>query len=188
MMRLDNVEMIRLAPGFMRDDNFVRAFCEAADEQFRKLADELRGALIYVDADQLPEHILDAVAHDLHVDYYNAGDDIEIKRRLVAASGQRHAAKGTNPAIEELMGIVFGDGEVEEWFQYDGRPGYFKVWTSNISATTTHVDKFMDMLQSVKRGGAFLDGVFIRITATCGIYIGVVTHIAKFYTTEVVNL
>ena len=188
MMRLTDVEMLKLTPQFMRDDDFVRAFCAAADIQFRKLAHEMRSALIYADIGMIPEHILDALAHDLHVDYYNAGDSLEKKRLLVKASGQQHAMKGTVPAVEQLMQILFGDGIVEEWFKYGGQPGRFRVWTSNISATTTHFEEFVAMLQTVKRLSAHLDGIFVRISASCDIYVGVVTHIGEYYTGKVVNL
>ena len=188
MMRLKNMEMIRLMPDFLQSERFVRAFCKAADEQFQKISCELKSALIYVDIDGLPENILDMLAHDLHVDFYRADFDIEKKRELVRSAARLHGIKGTNAAIEELIDTLFGDGEVEEWFQYGGEPYHFRVWSANISISTTNIDEFMAAINSVKRESAWLDGVFIRIAATCNTHVGVVVHTGEFLSTKAVNV
>ena len=64
----------------------------------------------------------------------------------------------TRAAVEELITSVFGEGRVEEWFDYGGEPFYFKVYT-NATFTEDMISKFDNMLEKVKNTRSKLETV-----------------------------
>ena len=83
--------------------------------------------LVEVRFDELPEELVDILAYDLHVDWYDYNYPLEAKRDLVKNSVKVHKKMGTKYAIETALGSLFPESEVEEWFQYEGEPGHFHI-------------------------------------------------------------
>jgi len=75
-----------------------------------------------------PEALLPWLAWALSVDNWDASWPAQIKRDVIAESLELHRHKGTPWAVERAL-IVAGspNARVEEWFEYGGQPGYFKV-------------------------------------------------------------
>lgn len=81
--------------------------------------------LIYSRFDELPEELVDILAYDMHVDWYDYNYPLEAKRDLVKNSVKVHKKMGTKYAIETALGSLFPESEVEEWFQYEENPDTF---------------------------------------------------------------
>lgn len=109
------------------------------------------------------------MAAELRTQYYRQDLDIGTKRRLVKGTLSWYMTAGTPEAVEELIQAVFGEGEVKEWFEYDGKPYYFKVVTSAI-LTPDISDFFIKMIQRVKNTRSHLDAVEIRRTIKQSLY------------------
>lgn len=124
---------------------------------------EILGAINYMRSPGAWDNALtDELAWQNHVDFYNAALPVEQKRALVRGAYSFHRKKGTNAAVEDLIKILFGDGRVEDWYEYGGQPGHFRVLTSNESVTTGRALEFIRALNSVKRLSAHLDVVIIE--------------------------
>lgn len=59
-----------------------------------------------------------------------------------------HMSAGTPAAVEELITAVFGEGTIQEWFEYDDEPYYFKIKT-NAQMTENMNAQFSSMLRKV---------------------------------------
>lgn len=99
--------------------------------------------------DSLPEKILDVLAVELRTPYYSEEMNIETKRNIIKRTMLWHLSAGTPSAVQELISIVFGDGEVEEWFEYGDKPYFFKIKTTAIFTPQMN-DFFSTMLHRVK--------------------------------------
>ena len=108
------------------------------------------------------EHILDALALEAHVDFYDQTLNIDVKRNLVKNSLYLHQKKGTKSAVESLVKTVFGDGEVIEWYEYGGKPYYFKVVTENSALVTNEIEYFMNVINTVKNERSKLEKIEIH--------------------------
>lgn len=96
-----------------------------------------------------------------------------VKRELLKNSGQVFRRLGTKWAVENVIGTYFGEGFVREWFEYDGEPGHFRVYSPNPSVNQERLEEFLSLLERVKRTSAKLDGIFISLTGQTPIYAGV---------------
>lgn len=77
---------------------------------------------------ELPESVLDMLAWQLHVEGYEAAVDMQAKRELIQGSLLLHRRKGTPWAVTNALKTALRlPTELTEWFNYGGRPYFFRV-------------------------------------------------------------
>ena len=71
-----------------------------------------------------------------------------------------------------------GRQELQEWFDYDGEPGYFRLVTTNTSVLKTDIQTFLYILGKIKRHTAWLEDIILRLEEKLKFYAGwgVVEH------------
>ena len=163
-MKLSTLEFIRLLPRFMREDGAVKGLAAAMDEIVPELAQSTATLSTWDHIDELTEAELDALAWELNILWYDTGASLDTKRALVKDSDLVYKRLGTKWAVENVINSYFGEGFVEEWFEYDGQPGRFRVYSTNPSLSNERLVEFMNLLNKVKRASAKLDGIFITLT------------------------
>lgn len=120
------------------------------DSNKEKLADAIANELvqtisktesveIFPRVDELPEEVLDILAYDLKVDWYEPEADIRYKRQAIKECMLVHKYKGTKYAVETALRSMYNSAEVKEWFEYGGEPFHFtvKVYGSTSSGLRT---------------------------------------------------
>lgn len=181
-MDIKNISLLELQTSAMKKDPTTIALCAALDPLVTFLANSVDKTIIIPDIDHAIEEVLDELAWQWHVDFYEG--DIDAKRQLVKNAFIIHLTKGTPYAVETLMQTVFGDGIVQEWFEYGGEPYHFKVITTNQSVTGDQANKFLRLLESVKNKRSKLDEIIISLTGELNIYHGGVVHTGDYMIIE----
>lgn len=163
-MKLSDLEFIKLLPQFMRSDDAVRGLAAGIDSIIPQLAADIEKLSTWDRIDQLSEAELDDLAWELNILWYDASAPIDVKRNLVRDSDKVYKKLGTKWAVENVITTYFGEGYIEEWFQYGGDPGHFRVYSTNPTLNESKFAEFLSLLSKVKRASAKLDGVFITLT------------------------
>lgn len=176
MMKLESLEFIRLLPQFMQDDPAVQGLAAAVDKVIPRLASAAANLSTWDRIDYLSEAELDALAWELNIQWYDAGAQIDIKRDLIKNSDRVYQHLGTKWAVENVARSYFGECRVEEWFEYGGAPGRFRIYTSNPSVVNEKLEDFLYVLGKVKRASAKLDGIIITLAAELPISSGLALH------------
>ena len=176
MIKVEDLKILSLLPPLLQKDPDIIAASKALDKSSSETLRLAKNLDFFVNPNLTDDALLDAIAADLHVDFYDKNFSVEIKQRLINESMILHMEKGTPKAVEDLISAVFGEGKVEEWFDYDGQPFHFKVFTSDPSATNLRAHEFIRALESVKRKSAVLESVNILQSESMDIYIGAVVH------------
>ncbi|EGW39154.1 phage tail protein I [Desulfosporosinus sp. OT] len=179
-MDLSNVDLLSLQSPYMQKDPTTIALCKALNPQLQQLAAETKLCLIYPRIGELDEPILDELAWQFHVDWYDATADITVKRQLIKTAIIVHMYRGTPYAVEQVIQMYFGDGYVEEWFDYGGQPGMFKVVTSNPTVTAELANQFIKVLNSAKRKSAHLEEILIALDGEFDMYLAGVVHTGDY--------
>ena len=169
-MDLKNIDLLSLQTTQMRQDPTVIAFCTALNPKFKELGEEVVACLIYSRIDYLDSNILDELAFQMHADWYDSTASNEIKRNLIKNALKVHRYRGTPYAVEQVVQDYFGDGYVEEWFEYDGNPYMFRVVTSNASVTSELANQFAMAVNSVKNIRSHLEEIIINISGEMDLY------------------
>lgn len=179
-MDLTNVDLLGLQTSNMKNDPTTIALCAALTPQFQQLATETRLCLIYARVAELDAPALDELAWQMHIDWYDATADVTIKRQLIKSAIKVHQLRATPAAVEEVIQTYFGDGYVQEWFDYGGLPYMFKVITSNPAVTAELANQFVMALNSVKNMRSHLEEILIALSGEMDLYLGGVVHTGDF--------
>lgn len=158
MIKLQDSNIIDILPEVFTSDPKNIALGYALQGAMRRLLEYSRTTSVYAAIDVAGDDVLDMLAAELDTQYYDVLLDVEAKRKLVKNTLIWYGKAGTPTAVEELITSVFGEGRVEEWFDYGGEPFYFKVYT-NATFTEDMISKFDDMLEKVKNTRSKLETV-----------------------------
>ena len=111
-----NADYSECLPEALKKDPKMVALANATAATLLDTSGIIDNVLIYSRFDELPEELVDILAYDLHVDWYDYNYPLEAKRDLVKNSVKVHKKMGTKYAIETALGSLFPESEVEEWF------------------------------------------------------------------------
>jgi len=114
-------------PPVLKADERAAAIGEVMAEQLAKNRMLCDKTMIYPAIDALSEEILDALAYDFNVEWYDYEGTLEEKRRTIKECISVHRYKGTKYAVETALKSVYETVKVQEWFEYGGEPYHFKV-------------------------------------------------------------
>lgn len=122
-----SVDFTRSLPPPLKNDAEMYALGRVIAEQLHLTAQQIRLNIIYARIDELDEQTLDILAYDLHVDWYDYSYPIEVKRQTIKDSVKVHRRMGTKYAVETAIGAVLPGTKIKEWFEYGGKPYFFRI-------------------------------------------------------------
>lgn len=125
--RLKDAQIADGLPHVLAEQPWVMALSLAMLELHQKTMDYIDASQIYTAIDTVAEDVLDALAVNWKIDWYNTSYSIEQKRRIVKTSLEVRRLMGTVRAVKLQADAVYPGTEVEEWFDYGGDPGYFRL-------------------------------------------------------------
>ena len=160
-------------PAALKHDPKMRAIAEAVTKEALTVSGEIENVLIYSRIDDLPEPLIDILAYDMHVDWYDYSYPLKVKRDILKGSVRVHKKMGTKYAVEKALGALYPQSEVEEWYQYEGQPHHFHIVCDVTENRVTA--SFQDIIKAVmmyKRLSSHLDEVVYQ----AGVGITIETH------------
>lgn len=175
-MKLSTLEFIRLLPAFMRGDVAVKGLAAGIDAIIPQLSESVKLLSTWDHIDDLSETELDNLAWELNILWYDKAASIDAKREVIKNSDMVYKHLGTKWAVENVINSYFGEGYIREWFEYEGEPGHFRVYSTNPTLTNERLLEFMNLLGKVKRASSILDGIFITLTGEMKLSAGVRLH------------
>lgn len=160
MNRLDNIKLQSIVPSSIGRDEQVKALCQAIDVKLQRVAAETELVLLLPRLNALPEEIIDELAWQYHVDFYDYSASLEKKRSLVRQAIAWHKRKGTPAAVEEVCTAVFKTAKVFENWEYGGEPYHFQVRLIEEAVPDEKViDNLQRAIQQTKNTRSWLDGL-----------------------------
>lgn len=171
MIKLDKSQIAQILPEYLSERTEVKCLSFAINRAMQKFVNYCGNIGVFAMIDLAPDNVLDLLAAELRTQYYDPELSLDIKRALVRNTFIWYMNSGTPAAVEELVAVVFGEGEVKEWFDYGGQPYYFKIQTDTLlrENTLTH---FRSMIKKVKNLRSHLESIEIYHTVEQCIYGG----------------
>lgn len=123
----------------------------------------LEYAMIFPRVDELPEEVLDILAADLNIQWYDSESDIECKRSTIKECMHINKYKGTKYAIEKALKSVYEDVRVVEWNEYGGEPYHFKIIIYDSSNDREKRDRVLDKVKYYKNLRSVLEETIFEI-------------------------
>lgn len=163
MIKYFDGQITDILPRNLTQEPAAQAFSAAVREGTRLLYKYTQVCYIYCSIETAPEPVIDLLAKELRTQYYSDAMELDVKRGLVRNTLIWYMTSGTPAAVEELVAIVFGEGEVAEWFEYGGDPYWFKIKTNAIM-TEDMLTFFSDMIRRVKNTRSHIQAIEIHRT------------------------
>ena len=176
----------------MNADNFMLSLPAvlAADENLNALARSISNTLesrireierinIYARIDELPEDVLDILAHDFKVDWWDYSLTLREKRETLKKSWYVHRHMATPSAVTAALSAIYSDTEITEWFEYGGKPYHFRLamtLPANEIASTKH-DKVLGLLRFYKNLRSVLDYILYIVKTPIDYTLAVDSHV-----------
>lgn len=129
-----------ILPTILQEDERLNAAAKALERALADLSNAALEGLFLPRLDVLPSELLNALANQYHVDFFEPNMSDAEKRALIRDAIHWHRRKGTPSAVEEIMRKIYIDARVQEWYEYGGKPYYFKI-LQDITATGELTDK-----------------------------------------------
>ena len=161
-------------PSSIGGDTNVQALAEVTTIRLMALMPFVDRLTILSHLTELSTPILDELAWQLHVDFYDEAVTREQKIKLILSSIVWHRRKGTVGLVEEAIGELYSDCEVvENWDYEDGKPYHFKLQMSGYMMTPNIRERLLRILEFVKNKRSWLDDIeYVHDIDSKGIYIG----------------
>ena len=181
-MKTQDYHIAESLPPSIARENLIDV-AKVVDEKLHELDAKSILVLLYPRIDELESELVDALAIALHVDYYDASLPLDKRRALVKNSTRWHMRKGTKGVVQEMVATVWDGCNVEEWFEYGGKPYYFRV----VNITAAHVDEevirnVLRAIYATKNVRSWLDGINFLREADSTVYAGALPSLHRRYT------
>lgn len=173
----------------MNDDNY-KALAHAIDVEHNKLVMHSKKVLVYGDISTVDEVTLDALANDIKVKYFNTELSYNTKLELFKENVFRSKFTiGTAKTVSKIVGIVFGDAKVIEWFdttKLDPFEFIIRIIASKTGFTLKSIDEAIRMVVDYKNVRSHLK--YLQLALTQKGNLSVSSHLNTGMTIEVMPL
>ncbi|WP_295163450.1 phage tail protein I [Selenomonas sp. F0473] len=154
----------------------------AIDIQNVRTADDTERLAIIAGIDTMPESIIDLLAWQWRVDFYDASANLAVKRKQVKTSIAMHRIKGTKRAVVMALRMIYDSGNAEEWFTYGGKPYRFRVQGIRSRVVNIEeVEKLNYLITAVKNARSWLESINFLRKLQSSIYSGAVVSTHRSY-------
>ncbi len=164
--------LMRTLPTVLAQDKGMNLLGQIIADALSKLKTKTYLVKIYSRIDELEEPVLDMLAHDFDVVWYDYNYSLETKRNLIRDSFYVHRRLGTKGALDRALSDIFPNSTVREWFEYGGQPHCFRVV---VDVTKTKEAANIGMLKSAieyyKSFRSHLEEDEVVVRISCGIAI-----------------
>lgn len=175
-----NVDLTRTLPPVLRNDPKMQILSRVIEKELQENARMIKTNVIYARIDELPEKLLDVLAYDLHVDWYDYDYPVQVKRNLIKTSVRIHKKLGTVYAVETALGALHPRSEIVEWFDYGGEPFYFRIVLDvSESRVKASLAKIIDTVNIYKRLTTHIETVKYKYAKTADYEIKTVAKIGS---------
>ncbi len=170
-------DLTKLLPYSLQNDPFTVALTEAFEIQITQLYEEFRAISNLYLLKDAPSLLVDFLAFEKHVDFYE-GLSLEEKKNVVRNALHVHRKKGTKFALLRVFELLNLQGHIEEWFEYGGDPYFFKarIDVSDKGVDDTTIRLLERLIKTYKNNRSWLEVLDIILTSKQNkVFIGTAT-------------
>lgn len=163
-----HIDFTQIFPTALQHDPKMIALAKGLAAEALTVSGHINDVLIYARFDELSEALVDILAYDMHVDWYDYDMPLKVKREVVKNSVKVHKRMGTKYAVETALGSVWPESEVEEWFEYGGEPHHFRIVCDvTESYITVSFKRLVQAVYMYKRLSSHLESVVYQARIAC---------------------
>jgi phage tail P2-like protein len=169
---VNNVTLLELLPENLRANADIIAASQAVDKEFQALAGKVKNCLTIADVDNASAEVIDNLAGQMQVDFYDQSYSLAKRRELVKNAYIYKYRKGTTSVVKEIAEKTWENVSLVEWFEYGGEPYKFKLVFDGSLPDDDELTEIIAAIKSVKNVRSHMDATESLEKETIGIYEG----------------
>lgn len=166
-----DVTLLELLPPNLRNDPDIVAASAAVDKEYQILVQSIPKCLTYGDIDNASPEVLDMLAAEMDVMFYDPTFPLATRRAIVKNAYLYKFHLGTAYAVQQVVSNAFANAEVREWFEYGGVPYRFKIVVND--ELGENVTAVIDAVNKVKNLRSKLESITATQKTNLKIYYGI---------------
>lgn len=119
--------LLRTLPDVLKNDKNMWALAQVVAAELASRPSEIDNIRIYTRIDDLPEELLDILAYDFKIDWWDPNFTLAEKRQIFKDNKKVKRKLGTPYAVETALSAIYPGTVMKEWFEYGGQPHHFKL-------------------------------------------------------------
>ncbi len=181
--KLTSDSLMLILPGVLDRDKGMNMLAKTVATDIDTVLEDLNKAGIYYRVGELTEDLLDLLADDLGIHWYNYDHKLETKRRVVETSFDVHKHFGTKGAMVTALCAIWPSSKVEEWFEYSGNPYYFRVLVEadDRGAEQIQFTEIVKTVQMYKNARSWLQDNNVILRIGCNVFIRTSQNSQQFH-------
>ena len=175
MSKLDKDRLIGVYPSVLENDKLYHALGRTMADKFGLAYADVNLTKIYNRIDELDAGVLDILAQDFNVSWYDYNATVEEKRAIIKSSMNARRHTGTKKSVESIISDVIPGTKVEEWFEYNGDPYHFRMkipgtWTPEKEEWISRAISLVKNVRSTVDDYTFVLEWLQRLHVGCALY------------------
>lgn len=165
-------------PSSLAEDELKLALASVVATELVKLYEDNDILAIYARIDELDEPLLDILAHDFKVDWWDVNFSLDEKRSTFKNCWNVHRKLGVPKAINTALTDLYKNAVVLEWYNYGGNPYYFKIHIDADEVITDYekLQHVADGIRYYQNKRSRLESIEISMKKSTNLYVGVILH------------
>lgn len=129
MIKLKDSSILMFIPRFLRNDKKIKNLITAIDTVLKEVLERFSSMkrMQKIAEGDLTDEEIELLLWEKHVDYFDKTLTKEQKIKLIQNAERAHLKKGTRSVLETHLKIIFGELELQEWFEAGLEPLHFQI-------------------------------------------------------------
>lgn len=177
MIKLKDSSILMFIPRFLRNDKKIKNLITAIDTVLKEVLERVSSMkrMQKISEGELTDAEIELLLWEKHVDYFDKTLTKEQKIKLIQNAERAHLKKGTRSVLETHLKIIFGELQLQEWFEYGAQPFHFQILTDYqiTDDILIRLNRTVDEFQTTR---SIFEGVKINVNLELQLYEGVAVH------------
>ena len=166
--------LLSVFPEVLANDTKLMALAVSAAEELIKSYNNNDLLSLYTRIDELPEDLLDILAYDFKIDWWDENYSLEEKRATFKSHWHVHRTLGTPSAVSTAVSAIYENVKILEWWEYSGNPHRFKLLidTGGVFVDYEKLERIIERVKFYKNLRSILESVDFTIDKSTKVYVG----------------
>ena len=150
----------KIFPENLKKYKNLRAIAVEFEKTFKgNIVTEIDKLAIYKNLESHSDKVLSELAWQYSIDNWQEILPKDVKINLIKNAYWGHAKKGTKIAVTENLKKLNYPLKIQEWYEYNGKPFTFKIFTSHLNSNPNWIDELMTIIDKYKNCRSIVDAI-----------------------------
>ena len=165
-------------PEVLSQDTKILALAVSTADELIRLYNNNNKIAMFTRIDELSEDLLDILAYDFKIDWWDENYTLEEKRATFKSCWHVHRTLGTPSAVETAVSAIYENVQILEWWEYDGSPHRFKLLidTGGVFVDYEKLQRIIERVKFYQNLRSILEKIQVSITKSTQLYVGTAVH------------